>query len=98
VTPTTKATQIPTAGPTLLHTTAPTTLPTPMMAPGATLINTTEGNSQDVTVTVFLETDQNTKNEALMAQLEKCENEQPRVLHSRRAARLATKYQASREG
>jgi hypothetical protein len=44
------------------------------MTPAAALINTTEGNSQDVTV--LLETDQNTKNEALTAQLEKYENEQ----------------------
>jgi hypothetical protein len=44
------------------------------MAPAAALINTTEGNSQDVTL--FLETDQSTQNEALTAQLAKYENEQ----------------------
>ena len=61
-----------------------------MMAPGATLINTTEGNSQDVTVTVFLETDQNTKNEVLIAQLEKYENEQE-LTHEQLATKQAEK-------
>ena len=58
------------------------------MAPAATLINTTEGNTQDVTV--FLETDQDTKNEALTAQLEKYENEQE-FTHEQLATKQAEK-------
>jgi chromosome segregation ATPase len=63
------------------------------MPPAAALVNTTgEDNSQDVAV--FLETEHNNKNEALMAQLEKCENEQE-FIHEQLATKQAEKEKLS---